>query len=146
MGAAGRRTRKVTGPTGTRSGGSGRGGVARCRQLEGLSAKVQRQTMGPWWRCRSRQLSGPQGGFYTNFERWWASRGACCLVGLFRFFVPVLLCPCLVLVLAIPVRHQHARSHARTGPHTPWHAALTLVRLQRRQFNSGRPGSLYNIR
>ena len=52
-----------------------------------------------------RQLSGPQGRFYTNFERWWASRGACCLVGrkLFRFVVPVLLCPCRVLVLAISV-------------------------------------------
>ena len=62
--------------------------------------------VGPWSSggvVDRRQLSGPQGRFYTNFERWWASRGACCLVGLFRFFVPVLLCPCRVLVLAIPV-------------------------------------------
>ena len=50
-----------------------------------------------------RQLSEPQARLYTNFERWWASRGTCCLVSLFRFFVPVLLCPCRVLVLAISV-------------------------------------------
>ena len=62
--------------------------------------------VGPWSSggvVDRRQLSEPQARLYTNFERWWASRGTCCLVGLFRFFVPVLLCPCRVLVLAIPV-------------------------------------------